>query len=223
MLQNWRIWCCEKKKEEEEKAEGGFLHMTVPGERVSLSLVPSCSSTAGSPSASLGWGFFFCNCWRKMLLEVFCFMRAVIMRLYQYRNFEILPFGKGTSTSTTGYLVSACFTNCISAVPFQGWLMYQQPGEGSSSPLSANPADSNWTQSQIKLFSPCTSPLGKCPTAPTIPMWKPCCLSVVLSALFVQPRSLKPRDGCKRWELSQNKQVESNLAFSFCCVNFKQW
>lgn len=41
-------------------------------------------------------------------------------------------------------------------------------------------------------FSPCTSPLRRCPTAPTIPMWKPRCLSIVLSALFVQPQSLKP-------------------------------
>lgn len=29
MLQNWRIWCREKKK----KVEGGFVHITVTGEK----------------------------------------------------------------------------------------------------------------------------------------------------------------------------------------------
>lgn len=30
MLQNWRIWCREKKK---KKVEGGFVHITVTGEK----------------------------------------------------------------------------------------------------------------------------------------------------------------------------------------------
>lgn len=183
----------------------------------SLSLVPRYSSTLGAARRLLRRGFFgfVCCCWRNDGTKAFVSWEQLGDYIKRY-HFEIL------FPSERGLLLTPSFSDCISAAPFQDWLTYQQQGERLPSPLGAQPTDTKLERDRWCSFLACHH-WEVSHGSHSTPVKTHVVFLIALSALLVQPQSLKSFAWVQGMG-TPSKQSKWNQIYSlFFCVSFKEW